>query len=106
MDDTAFLWNTVPKCIANLRLTVDVTVQSINAGPDQSTAVIELSSNGLALFVVLTTLAPGRFKENAFVLRPNTQKMVSFVTLVNGSAVDLSMLRKSLRVEHLSLYAS
>ena len=105
MDDTVFLWNPMPKFIANLQLTVDVVVQSINPGPDQSTAVVTLSSSGLALYVVLTMLAPGRFEENAFVLRPNQQKTVSFVTLLRDSAVDMSMLRKSLRVEHLSLYA-
>jgi hypothetical protein len=106
MKDSVFLWKTAPKFIANLSLKVDVTVQSITPGPDQFTAVVSLSSSGLALYVVLTTLAPGRFEENAFVMRPNEHKQVSFATLTKGSAVDLAMLRESLRVEHLSLYAS
>jgi Ig-fold domain len=105
MEDSVFLWKTLPKFIANLRLKVDVTVKSIKPGPDQSTAVVSLSSNGLALYVVLTARAPGRFEENAIVLRPSELRNVTFVALEKDSAVDLAMLRKSLRVEHFSMYA-
>ena len=63
-----------------------------------------LSSDALALYVVLTTQAPGRFDENAFVLRANEQTVISFVPLSKGLEVDIDLLTKSLRVEHLGHY--
>ncbi len=59
----------LPKDIPGLRTPVLIKVESIEILED-SVAEIRLSSNQLALFVVLTTRAQGRFSENAFVLRP------------------------------------
>jgi hypothetical protein len=42
---------------------------------DDSVAQITLQCDRLALFVVLTTQAQGRFSENAFVLRPMQRKV-------------------------------
>jgi len=104
MADSAFLWG-LPKSIPNLMTTrVSVTIHSIEASADKSSAIISLSSDALALYVVLTTQAPGRFDENAFVLRANERKVISFVSLIKGREVDMDLLTKSLRVEHLGHY--
>ena len=52
----------------------------------------------VALFVTFTTLAQGRFSDNAFMLAPNAPKVVRFVPFAGFSPDEL---RNSLRVEHL-----
>lgn len=75
MEESSFLWR-FPKAMPNIMRKVDVTLLSVKQqGLDNSTAEVTISSSGLALFVVLTTAAPGRFKENAFVLRPHQTKV-------------------------------
>ena len=75
MADSAFLW-TFPKDIPNLLATkVTVTIHSIQLGADKTSAMVVVSSDALALYVVLTTKAAGRFKENAFALRPHLKKV-------------------------------
>ena len=75
MADSAFLWG-LPKAIPNLFETkVAVTIDSILPSPDNEYAVVSVSSDALALYVVLTTQAAGRFQENAFVLRPHQPKV-------------------------------
>ena len=52
----------------------------------------------VALFVTFTTLAQGRFSDNAFMLTPAAPKVVRFIPFA-GFSID--ELRNSLRVEHL-----
>ncbi|CAB9515754.1 Beta-mannosidase A [Seminavis robusta] len=103
-EESIFLWKPLPKTTPNLSLFVHVQVKSIEVGPDKSAALVTVESDGLALYVVLTTGAPGRFLENAFALRPNQPKQVTFVSLAKGAAVDVSMLKDTVRIEHLGMY--
>jgi hypothetical protein len=64
--------------------------------------MITLSSTATAVYVVLTTLAEGRFSENAFVLEADTPRDVSFVSWGELDIDKMALLRSSLRVEHLS----
>jgi hypothetical protein len=71
----------MPKDISGLEKTTKIEILSMHhehhAHPDfnGSTAIIELQSDRLATFVVLTTKAQGRFTDNCFTLRPMEQKV-------------------------------
>jgi hypothetical protein len=54
-------------------------------------------------YVTLTTLATGRFSENAFVLLPGAPKSLAFLPYTD-QPVDLDLLKSSIRVEHLASY--
>ena len=89
-------------CLQHMRLpatTVAATVAS-NVNADGSVN-ITLSSPSFAAFVTLTTLAQGRFSDNAFMLPPTTGTVVQFVPF--GDA-DIATLTSSLRVEHAAQY--
>ena len=60
---------------------------------------IVLTSNATALFVVLTTRAPGRFADSAFALLPGRPKTLAFLPF---GAFDAALFASSLRVEHLA----
>lgn len=64
---------------------------------------ITLTTDNTALYVVLTTLAQGRFSDNAFALRPGSTT-VQFVPLKPLTDIELETLVRSLRVEHLQQY--
>ena len=73
---------------------------------DGSAEVLVTTAGGPALFVTLTTLAAGRFSENAFhVGGSGGVKALAFFPL-GGGAVQLDVLQASLRVEHLGLYGA
>jgi len=61
---------------------------------------ILLSSDHFALYVTLTTLAQGRFEDNAFVMLPGT-RVINFLPFEGFSLVELEA---SLRVEHTATY--
>ena len=67
------------------------------AGSDD---VLVRSTNATALFVTLTTLAQGRFSDNAFAVLPGSPKTVTFEPF--GDAFNATLLESSLRVEHLA----
>ena len=65
---------------------------------------IAVTSDKVALWVTLTTLAQGRFSDNAFFL-PAATKTVQFVPFSPSTApFDLAVLQASLRVEDFSMY--
>jgi hypothetical protein len=65
---------------------------------------IAVTSDKVALWVTLTTLAQGRFTDNAFFL-PATTKTVRFVPFSAATrAHDLAALEASLRIEDYSMY--
>jgi hypothetical protein len=65
---------------------------------------IAVSSDKVALWVTLTTLAQGHFSDNAFFL-PATTKTVQFIPNSQSTAnEDLRMLKGTLRIEDLSMY--
>jgi len=70
--------------------------------PDQSVDITltKPSSSGVGLFVTLTTLANGRFSDNAFVM--TTSSMT--VQFIPFGVLDLGQLTSSVRVEHLGEY--
>jgi len=61
---------------------------------------IHLKSDAFALYVTLTTLAQGRFEDNAFVMLPGT-KMLKFFPFVGFKMAEL---KESLRIEHTASY--
>ncbi len=70
-----------------------------NPNPDGSVEIV-LDSSAVALYVTLTTLAYGRFSDNAFLLGAGTTTILFFPF----GPLDISTLRSSLRVEHLAEY--
>lgn len=80
----------------NLKLSqnasVSVTVREL-------TAVVRCSG-GTSLYVTLTTLAQGRFKENA-ILCANEERHIPFIPFTSGQE---EALQKSIRVEHIGSY--
>ena len=68
MEETVFLWK-MPRYISGLLQPVLISIDSVRQGAN-GTAVVSLSTTALALYVVLTSRAQGRFNENAVVLKP------------------------------------
>jgi len=66
--------------MSGLKLPVMIEILSSEQRNDGSVE-IHMRSDNLAVFVVLTTLAQGRFIENCFSLRPNSVK-------VRGTFID------------------
>ena len=65
---------------------------------------IAVSSDKVALWVTLTTLAQGRFSDNVFFL-PATTKVVQFIPFGPSTAKDdHAVLEASLRIEDFSMY--
>ena len=82
----------------------NVSFNIADAANQDGTIDIAVSSDKVALWVVLTTLAQGRFSDNAFFL-PATTKIVQFVPFSQSTAgSDLHDLKASLRIEDFSMY--
>ena len=62
---------------------------------------IDVTADAVAMFVTLTTLADGRFSDNAFLIDGSGKATVQFVPF---SPVDMGKLRSSLRAEDVSAY--
>jgi len=62
---------------------------------------VDVEADKTALYVVLTTLAQGRFSDNAFAMAPG-KKTVQFLPIGQEKA-DVKELTDSLRVEHLQM---
>jgi len=62
---------------------------------------VDVEADKTALYVVLTTLAQGRFSDNAFAMAPG-KRTVQFLPIGQDKA-DVEELKKSLRVEHLQM---
>jgi len=104
MEESVYL-STEPLHMANLRsIPVHIAHAIDSIAGNATAATVSISSDVLALYVVLTTKASGRFSDNAFVLRPGQRKTVTFTTVEAGDVLDLELLSGSLRVEHLGYY--
>jgi len=79
----------------NLKLSPSKITFSID-----SSGVIALQSSMMALYVTLTTQSAGRFSDNAFTLHSGLTR-ISFIPF---GKLDLQLLRRTLRVEHLQEY--
>eukprot|EP00966_Prymnesium_polylepis_P249677 5772545-Prymnesium_polylepis.2 len=84
-----------PSALVLPKAQVSFSVAS-SANADGSVDVDVKAEGGVALFATLTTLANGRFSDNAFALTGSaTLQFIPFGEL------DLPKLTKSLRIEHL-----
>jgi hypothetical protein len=101
MKDNAFL-RTVPKDIPGLKHPVSIAI-AVSQSSD-GTAMVTLESDFVALYVTLTTVAQGRFSDNALHLRPHLKHVIEFLPLKHGPPVDFQELTSTLRVEHLGSY--
>ena len=63
---------------------------------------ITVQTTATALFVVLTTQAPGRFSDNGFLIERGETRTVEFVAWAPLDAAAVALLKGSLRVEHLA----
>ena len=89
---------TYPKHMALPRAKVSFAVAD-KPNADGSVAV-SVSADKFALFVTLTTLAQGRFSDNAFPMRPGTLQL----TFIPVTGFELAELKATIRVEHAATY--
>ena len=87
-----------PKNMALPKASVGFAVAD-TANPDGSVDVT-VTSDKFALYVTLTTLAQGRFSDNAFCMVGGSLK-VQFIPV---QGFELAELKSSLRVEHAAAY--
>ena len=81
-----------------------ITFKIAETANSDGTIDIAVSSDKVALWVTLTTLAQGRFSDNVFFL-PATTKTVQFMPFSPSTASDdYAMLNASLRIEDFSMY--
>ena len=85
-----------PKALQLQQTTVSATVVAQDASTDGSIPII-LTARATAVFVVLTTLAQGRFSDNAFTLLPGN----TTITFIPHGPGQRDLLVQSLRVEHM-----
>lgn len=99
-----------PKAMALPAATVTVAVEESSGGGGVAAAArrgqveITVSTDAtVALFVVLTTRAAGRFSDNVFLLERGRAKVVSFISWSPGGLDpnQLTLLKSSVRAEHL-----
>lgn len=90
----------------NLNVTKATVTTSLASAPNADGSVnITVVSDAVALFVTLTSMAPGRFSDNAFLLLPSTPRLIVWTAFLDGDAPsDYALLKASLRVEDLSTY--
>jgi len=102
MGSTALL-QVPPRLLTRLSDQVNITVQveELRSGG----ATLRLSADRLALYVLVSTQAEGRFSDNTFHLRPHEQKVITFEPLTAKDKVDRYLLERTLRLEHLGSYA-
>eukprot|EP01043_Picozoa_sp_COSAG02_P067660 COSAG02_NODE_10953_length_1825_cov_1.475666_2_plen_395_part_00 len=99
----------VPPKLMQLPLhTVSVEVGAQSVPTNEVELTVCATGPGTSLYVVLTTLAEGRFSENAFLLEGGSmnQKRVSFLSWKPLGDEIVSLLKSSLRVEHLAEYVT
>lgn len=100
----AFLW-TLPRDLSRLALQVTIAV-AIASDVNGEGVLFELTSDSLALYVVLSTSIEGQFTDNAFHLLPHVKKELSFRTVEPASPIDMDRLRRTLRIDHLGKFTS
>ena len=97
---------TIPQNLLVLPATLSAMVAS-NPNSDGSINVT-VSSTTVALFVTLTTAAPGRFSDNAFLLPNNQPRVLQWIPFVqdDNAMANLVLLNTTLRIEDMSMYNS
>jgi len=85
----------------NMKLpAASVTFAIADAADPDGTVKVTVTSDKFALYVTLTTLAQGRFSDNAFCMTPGTT-VLNFIP-IQGFALD--ELKASTRIEHAAAY--
>ena len=90
-------------------VTANVSATAVPSKPSNIVIDVELVKGKSALYVTLTSAAPGRFSDNAFLLTESTSPLrVEFIPFLRdreggGHAAD-ALLARTLRVEHMALY--
>ena len=93
-----------PKLITGLRR-AEISLAVGDVDPATGSVSINVDCSVTALWVVLSTLAQGRFSDGAFLLHANQTKTIDFLPWgeLRGAAA-VAELKQSLRVESLSSY--
>ena len=84
----------------NMALPGATVTFAIGAPAADGSVPITLTTDKTALFVVLTTLAQGRFSDNAIHILPGA----TVVDFIPWGPLDAGLLKSSLRVEHIAQY--
>jgi len=90
-------------------VTANVSATAVPSKPSNIVIEVELVKGKSALYVTLTSAAPGRFSDNAFLLTQSTSPLrIEFIPFLRDreggdQAVD-ALLARTLRVEHMALY--
>ena len=82
-----------------------VTAAVGELAPDSPTSVpLTITTNATAVWVVLSTLAQGRFSDNAFLVHPGQDPApeIHFMPWGEFGPKEHELLKTSLRVEHLA----
>ena len=79
----------------------DAHVQFTLSDADKTAPTITVTTDAVALFVTFTTLAQGRFSDNAFLLMPGGARTIVFHPF---EGFDFAELKATLRVEHVASY--
>lgn len=86
---------------ANVKATVVGRSSSSNSNDaEDGSYTIQVTSDRLAMYVVLTTQAQGRFEQSLFNVGPDAPVTLKFIPFVSEDQGDI--LRRTLRVEDLS----
>jgi beta-mannosidase len=108
--DNLLLWGppkglSVPAAV----VTANVSATAVPSKPSNIVVEVELVKGKSALYVTLTSAAPGRFSDNVFLLTESTSPLrIEFIPFLrdregSSQAVD-ALLARTLRVEHMALY--
>jgi len=80
----------------------NVAVVVAGAPNADGTVDVTLTTDATALYVTLTTLAQGRFSDNALLLLPGAPRVVKYMPFT--ATTDIDVLTTTIRVEHVASY--
>lgn len=103
MKESAYLWQ-VPHNLSGLLLQTRIGLKILESSPHR--VLMQLQTNRLALYVVLSSAVDGRFTDNSFHLSPLLPKTVEFKAVQPNDPVDVEHFLGSMRIEHLGTYFS
>ena len=104
VDTSAFLWKTPAESAMTRKPRLQIVRKRQKPQKATYRKEFQVVSDRLALYVVLSTQATGRFDWNAFHVRPGEPRTVVFHGMEKNDTIDVDLLEGSLRVEHLLKY--
>lgn len=94
----------LPSAPSELQIDATEIAFEIGSESEDGSVPVTITASAPALFVTLTTAAHGRFSRNAFFMpTANEAVMVEFIPFEEAGPLDMDLLRRTLRVEDLSL---